>query len=101
MNETERRELYKHLKCDTSWIVGSVRDSVSYSQAFGLQAKVDKIVAYYEKHHIFCTSPEEMIGRIRNEWVAGLGPIASWLMWMAIKNLVTQVVRWLWSRYNP
>lgn len=101
MNETQRRELYKHLKCDTSWIVGSLHDSVSYSQAFGLQAKADKVVAYYEKHRIFCTSQKEMIGRIRNEWTAGLGPIASWLMWMAIKTLVTQIVRWLWSRYTP
>lgn len=101
MNETQRRELYKHLKCDTSWIVGSLYDSVSYNQAFGLQAKADKVVAYYEKHRIFCTSQKEMIGRIRNEWTAGLGPIASWLMWMAIKTLVTQIVRWLWNRYTP
>lgn len=102
MNETQRRELYKHLGCSTAHAVSSgVTRGIGYDQAFGLQAKADKVVAYYEKHRIFCTSQKEMIGRIRNEWTAGLGPIASWLMWMAIKTLVTQIVRWLWSRYTP
>lgn len=101
MNETQRRELYKHLKCDTYWIAASQRDSLTYSQTFGLQAKADRVVGYYEKHRVFCTTQKEMITRIKNEWTAGLGPIASWLMWMAIKTLVTQVVRWLWSRYTP
>lgn len=100
MNETQRRQLYEHLGCDTA---SAVRGTpvANYEQAFGLQAKADKVVAYYEKHRVFCTSQKEMIGRIRNEWTAGLGPIASWLMWMAIKTLVTQIVRWLWNRYTP
>lgn len=100
MNETQRRELYEHIGCDTSSPVRgtAVRD---HDQAFGLQAKVDRVVGYYVVHRFACTTQKEMITRIKNEWTAGLGPIASWLMWMAIKTLVTQVVRWLWSRYTP
>ena len=102
MNDTQRRQLYVHIGCDTaSAVTGAAGKPASFERAFGLQAKTDKVVAYYEKHRVFCTTQKEMITRIKNEWTAGLGPIASWLMWMAIKTLVTQVVRWLWSRYTP
>ena len=102
MNETQRRQLYVHLGCDTASAVTFANGKpAAFEQAFGLQAKADRVVGYYEKHRIFCTTQKEMITRIKNEWTAGLGPIASWLMWMAIKTLVTQVVRWLWSRYTP
>jgi hypothetical protein len=102
MNDYLRTQLYKHLHCDTASAVGSgVSRGIGYERAFGLQAKTDRVVGYYEKHRVFCTRQKELIGRIKNEWTAGLGPIASWLMWMAIKTLVTQVVRWLWNRYTP
>jgi hypothetical protein len=100
MNDTQRRELYEHLGCSTVNAVTGFPGK-RYEQVFGLQAKADKIVAYYEKHRVFCSTQKQLIARIKNEWTAGLGPVASWLMWMAIKTLVTQVVRWLWSRYTP
>ena len=92
--------LYEHIGCDT---VSAVRGIpvANYEQAFGLQAKVDRVVKYYEKHRSTSSNQKQVISQIRNEWTAGLGPIASWLMWMAIKTLVTQIVRWLWSRYTP
>lgn len=100
MNYETRKNLYVHLGCDTATAIARAGGG-GFEKSFGMQAKADKVVAYYEKHRVFCDSQQELIGRIRNEWTAGLGPIASWLMWMAIKTLVTQVVRWLWSRYTP
>jgi hypothetical protein len=41
-----------------------------------------------------------MISQVRAEWTAGLGPMASWFMWMAMKFLIKQVVIWLWNYYH-
>ena len=100
MNPSLHFELYNHLGCGTASAVTGF-PAKGYEQTFGLQAKVDRAVAYYEKHRKPGTNQKQVIGLIKAEWTAGLGPIASWLMWMAIKTLVTQIVRWLWTRYNP
>jgi hypothetical protein len=67
---------------------------------YGLQAKVDKVVRQYEKHRPNVKSQSDMLRQIKAEWTAGLGPIASALMWMAIRALVRKIVIWLWNKYN-
>jgi hypothetical protein len=41
-----------------------------------------------------------MIRVIRQEWTAGLSPIAAWLMWLAMQTLIKAVVLWLWNYYS-
>lgn len=66
-------------------------------QAEGKRAKVDRIYRYYQKHSRFTNDPKVITQRVREEWTAGLGPVASWLMWQAIKYLVKAVVMWIWK----
>ena len=68
--------------------------------AEGKRAKVDRIHRYYQKHERRVSSKAQMVDIVRQEWTAGLGPVASWFMWMAIKYLVKQVVLWLWGYYH-
>jgi hypothetical protein len=68
--------------------------------ADGKRAKVDRIHRYYLKHETRVHSVDEMISQVRAEWTAGLGPMASWFMWMAMKFLIKQVVIWLWNYYH-
>ena len=97
MNSEDRSRLYKHCGCDTT---SSLFPAMSYPQAYGLQAKVDKIVQQFEKHRPSISTQPAMLRQIKAEWTAGLGPIASALMWMAIRALARKVVIWLWNNYN-
>lgn len=98
MNSEARSNLYKHCGCDTATACGLTVGH--YDQAYGLQAKVDKIVQQYEKHRPNASTQPAMLRQIKAEWTAGLGPIASALMWMAIRALARKVIIWLWNNYN-
>jgi hypothetical protein len=69
-------------------------------QAEGKRAKVDRIHRYYLKHAKYTDRPDIIAKQVLKEWTAGLGPVASWLMWMAVKYLVREVVMWLWNYYH-
>ncbi len=99
MNDATRRSLYQHVGCySMDW--ATTFGGCPPDQVYGAQAKVDKIVDYYDKHRVFVTSEKEMLQHIRQEWTAGLGPVASWLLWMGIKTLAKKVVLWLWKNYT-
>ena len=95
----DRQALYKHIGC-----AGSDLNVVSYDatagQTYGLQAKVDKIADYFEKHRPYAVSPDHLLYRVKQEWTAGLGPVASWFLWLGIRTLAKKVVFWLWKHYN-
>lgn len=88
-------KLYEAFKCRPS-MLGWGGDP----QADGKRAKVDRIHRYYLKHERRVQSVDQMIRVIRDEWTAGLGPIASFLMWTAMKWLIKSVVVWLWNYYH-
>ncbi len=99
MNSEARSKLYKHCGCDTALACGLAKNRYD-GQAFGLKSKVDKIVQQYEKHRPYTSTQPAMLRQIKAEWTAGLGPIASALMWMAIRALARKVIIWLWNNYN-
>lgn len=66
----------------------------------GKRAKIAKIHQYFEESYPNATTKQRAIQAVREKWTAGLGPVESWLMWMAIRFLARQVVSWLWERYN-
>jgi hypothetical protein len=47
-----------------------------------------------------CKTQKQAIKAVKEKWTAGLGPISSYLMWAAIRFLVTRVVSFLWKRYT-
>ena len=100
MNEATRKSLYRHIGCDKLDWKAVEYGGHTTSSIYGAQAKVDKVVDYYDKHWPFVTSEKEMLQKIRQEWTAGLGPVASWLLWMGIKTLAKKVVLWLWKNYT-
>jgi hypothetical protein len=96
MMVSDMLELYKVTGCSDAALPGLQANP----QCYGRRAKVDRIALYCEKHIDSCDTADELLDRVRQEWTAGLGPIASTLMWWAIRSLVKQVVLWIWKRYS-
>lgn len=88
-------QLYKAFQCQPS-MLGWGGDP----QAEGKRAKIDRIHQYYLKHAKYTDKPALIVSQVRKEWTAGLGPVASWLMWQAMKYLIKTVVMWLWNYYH-
>lgn len=93
MDDEFLRGLYKELGCGPDAMRGN-------PQAYGLQRKVEKIHEYCLKHQYSCKSQKQLLNMVRQEWTAGLGPVASWLMWMAIQSLAKWVVLRFWKHYS-
>lgn len=94
MTPTEQK-LYKHFNCQPSTL-GWGGDP----QSDGKRAKIDRTHRYFLKHEFRVSSCGQMTRIVRDEWTAGLGPVASWLMWQAIKAIVIPVIKWLWNYYH-
>ncbi len=62
--------------------------------------KIDRIHQYFLDNLGRAENPYQMRKLVEAEWTAGLGPIATCLMWAAIRLLIKQVVVWLWNRYS-
>ena len=43
-------------------------------------------------------SKEDALVRVQERWTVGMGPIAAWLMWHVIGQLVKQFVFWAWEK---
>jgi hypothetical protein len=87
------QDLYREMGCEPS-LCGSD------GKARGLRAKVDKTYQYFHEVMPSVSYEKQALKAVRDKWTAGLGPVSSYLMWMAIRFLVTRVVSFLWKRYT-
>ncbi len=87
-----QEELYKEFGVHPELCSGRASDAK--------RKKIDRIHQYFMANLGRAKSPADMRKLIEDEWTAGLGPIATWLMWAAIRMLIKQVVIWLWNRYS-
>lgn len=87
------QDLYRAMGCDPS-LCGSD------GKTRGLRAKVDKTYQYFHETMSTCKTEKQAVRAVREKWTAGLGPVSSYLMWTAIRFLVTRVVSFLWKRYT-
>lgn len=87
------QDLYRAMGCEPS-LCGSD------GKSRGLRAKVDKTYQYFHETLSACTTEKQAVQAVRQKWTAGLGPVSSYLMWMAVRFLVTRVVSFLWKRYT-
>lgn len=89
-------DLHKEFGCEYQYLgVGKVDATL-----VGKRAKIDKIHQYFRESYPNAATKQQAVQSVREKWTAGLGPVESWLMWMAIRFLARQVVSWLWERYN-
>ena len=87
------QDLYREMGCEPA-LCGSD------GKSRGLRAKVDKTYQYFHETMPGCKTQKQAIKAVKEKWTAGLGPISSYLMWAAIRFLVTRVVSFLWKRYT-
>lgn len=87
-------DLYEHFGVGYPTALGST------AQDDGKRAKIDKTQQYFDEgRHTFKTQ-KDAVNYVKQKWTVGLGPVASWLMWMAIRQIAMRVTIWLWKRYN-
>ena len=89
-------DLYREFGCEYRYTSVGTVDTV----LVGKRAKIDKTRQYFDEgRHTFKTQ-KDAVNYVKQKWTVGLGPVASWLMWMAIRQIAMRVAVWLWKRYN-